>query len=159
MLLEKVTIFKFGDERPPPFELRAMEVTYWRFERPASWQNTETGGWNVIGSSAFICPVCLDRWATREVEGTFPLFTIFSVFCVRHASCADKYDDVPGSILSETFDPLLPLYLPADLLKRELLLHINHAERIMKKCQSPIQSQVLSSSNSYFPPSPESTSS
>jgi hypothetical protein len=96
-------------------------------------------GWPV-NDLAFICPECLDVWATIEAEGDRP-YQIQVISCENHLSTHWILNPIPGSILDNSMfsngpDWDLLAALPIELLRREYNLHIKQFERYQNEQSS-----------------------
>ena len=89
-----------------------------------------------VDSIAYFCPTCGDVWG-RIVAGAY--WQLLTVPCEQHVpACVASWYKIPGSILipMERKDAVgrwgwgaVLEVLPAAVLQRELLIHINHVER------------------------------
>jgi hypothetical protein len=104
-----------------------------------------------VYSGAFICPVCLHRWAELAVEGEF-LWELRAVHCIEHtAGLHPDINPVPGSIIDNFttggYDGGLLDILPDALVQREFELHLR-AYEVIASCQMnhPFSPALISSS-------------
>ena len=106
----------------------------WEFQRPYSWQTTTClgGGWQVMGNYLYTCPVCGEQWARAWApEEPVPHSELVVQPCERHQLVSNVcWATVPGSLFPGPWgedgmrDSALFHHLPAELVARELELHI-----------------------------------
>lgn len=106
---------------PPSKQTIFLDGKAWEIFRERSWSPTEPNSYAFAHSVALICPRCLRQWAImafEEDEDTSPT----PEYCLAHGG---------GSLFLRYGSLDLPLLraLPEELLKRELLLHINRLEK------------------------------
>ena len=78
-------------------------------------------------SYAFFCRHCGEIWArivANNSDGEQQAFCIKEVACERH----QDYWNIPGSLLVDHLERLLN-DLPPEAVRRELLVHLNHAAK------------------------------
>jgi hypothetical protein len=103
----------------------------WEFQRPYSWRQQTKDGWQIMGNYLYICPVCATAWArawATDLPTDSIVWEVYSQPCERHTT--HHHCTFPGSLFPDWWgylgmrDRALFDHLPAELLQRELELHI-----------------------------------
>lgn len=108
----------------PGLKSRSESWLHADFDRePFAWQEGK-GGWPAC-SRAFICPFCLDQWATLRILQSGDPFSLSAVSCTLCAHPTVLHP-IPGSLLdipgTGAVDCGLLSALPESLLRREFNL-------------------------------------